>query len=244
MAECVERGAPAWKEEDRLDALRSFGVLDTDPEPAFDEIVQIAAQICNVPIAAVSFVDEHRQWFKAVLGYGSREIQLDLSICVHALSGGDVLVIPDTTADPRSANNPLVTGPPGLRFYAGALLATEDGLPLGTLCVLDVTPRPQGISQRQADALQALARAVMRQLKLKQANLALADTQRRLRDTADTMPQMIWATDPDDSNSYYNQRWYEFTGLPRSSTGRDQWHDVVHPEDRDRVLSKWRRCLT
>ncbi len=243
MSECVERGAPSWKEEDRLDALRSFGILDTDPEPAFDEIVQIAAQICNVPFAAISFIDGHRQWFKAVLGYGAREMQLDFSICVHALSDGDLLVIPDTTTDPRSANNPLVTGAPYLRFYAGALLATEDGIPLGTLCVLDVAPRPHGLSQAQTEALQALARAVMRQLKLKQVNLALADSQRRLRDTADAMPQMIWAADPDDSNSYYNQRWYEFTGRSRSLADNDQWHDVVHPEDRERVLSKWRRCL-
>jgi diguanylate cyclase (GGDEF)-like protein/PAS domain S-box-containing protein len=244
MSECVERGLPAWNEKDRLAALRDLEILDTDPDPAFDEIVQIASQLCDAPIAAVNFIDEQRQWFKAMTGFDGREMQLDLSICVHALPDTKLLVIPDATKDPRTAGNPLVTGEPGLRFYAGTLLTTVDGLPLGTLCVLDVLPRPDGISQAQADALQALARAVMRQLELKRVNRALADSQRRLRITADAMPQMVWAADPDGSNNYYNRRWYEFTGAPQGMADGDGWQDAVHPDDRESALSKWRLSLS
>src|SRR5829696_2057035 len=150
---------PTWTEAERLSALDSYQVLDTPPEPAFDDIARIAAHVCAAPIAVVNFIDEQRQWFKAEIGLGVRETPLDVSICAHAILQPGLFVVPDTTRDSRFNCNPLVTGEPHLRFYAGALLQTPEGLPLGTVCVLDYQPRT--LTDEQAFTLQALARQVM-----------------------------------------------------------------------------------
>jgi GAF domain-containing protein len=128
---------PAWTEAERLQALHAYGVLDTAPEQVFDDMVQLAARICEAPIAVVNLIDAGRQWFKAETGLGVRETPLETSFCAHALLQADGLVVPDATSDARFDGNPLVTAAGGLRFYAGRLLKSRDGLPLGTLCVLD-----------------------------------------------------------------------------------------------------------
>ncbi len=136
---------PVWTEAERLSALDSYHVLDTPPEPAFDDLTRIAAHVCAAPIALVSLVAENRQWFKSEVGLGVRETPLNMSICAQAIQHRGLFVVPDTTLDPRFSTNPLVAGEPHLRFYAGALLETRDGLPLGTVCVLDHAPRPNGL---------------------------------------------------------------------------------------------------
>jgi two-component sensor histidine kinase len=158
---------PAWKESDRLAALRSYRVLDTPPEPAFNDLVELAARACQAPIALISLIDERRQWFKAEVGLGVRETPLDRSICLNAMLLPGMTIVPDLTEDPRFARNPLVTGEPHLRFYAGAVLKTPDGVPLGALCVLDCVPRNMTVDQ--ASTLQMLARQVMSQLELRRA---------------------------------------------------------------------------
>jgi two-component sensor histidine kinase len=166
---------PAWKEKDRLAALRSYRVLDTPPEPMFNDLVQLAARTCQAPIALISLIDERRQWFKAEVGLGMRETPLDRSICLTAMLLPGLTIVPDLTEDPRFARNPLVTGEPNLRFYAGAVLKTPDGVPLGALCVLDCVPRD--LTEDQASTLQTLARQVMSQLELRRA---LAERDERL----------------------------------------------------------------
>ncbi|MET0255022.1 MAG: GAF domain-containing sensor histidine kinase [Luteibacter sp.] len=156
---------PAAAEARRLAALSSFEILDTEKEGAYEDIVRIAANICGTPISVVNLIDGERQWFKAEIGLGVRETPLDTSICAHAILEHDLLVVPDTTRDSRFAFNPLVTGNPGLRFYAGALLKTADGLPLGTVCVLDT--RPRVLDDDQIDTLRRLARQVMAQMELR-----------------------------------------------------------------------------
>ncbi|WP_336489728.1 sensor histidine kinase [Methylobacterium nigriterrae] len=146
---------------DRLAELEAFDVLDTVPEEGFDDAVQIARLICDAPVALVSLVAKDRQWFKARAGFPSCETDLNSSVCAYALAEPDLLVIPDLTADPRTHNNPLVTGGPFIRFYAGAPLRTETGRVLGSLCVIDHVPRPDGLTEGQADALRRLARQVM-----------------------------------------------------------------------------------
>ena len=120
-------------ETERLQALRSYGILDTASEPSFDDITKIASYVCQTPVALISLVDEGRQWFKSEHGFGKRETPLDQSICAHALLEHSFLEVEDTTKDARFDCNPLVTGNPHVRFYAGALLRTPDGLPLGTV---------------------------------------------------------------------------------------------------------------
>ena len=158
---------PAWTETDRLAALRSYGVLDTPPEPAFDDLVQLAARACQAPVALISLIDERRQWFKAEVGLGVSETPLDRSICLSAMLQLGLTIVPDLAEDPRFARNPLVTDEPHLRFYAGAVLRTPDGVPLGALCVLDHKPRD--LTQEQASTLALLSRQVMSHLELRRA---------------------------------------------------------------------------
>lgn len=156
-------------EETRLTALRDYGVLDTPPEAGFDDIVQVAKTLCDASVALVSLVDKDRQWFKARIGFGPCETPISQSVCAHALRQDDILIIPDLRLDPRTRDNTLVTGDPHMRFYAGALLETPEGERLGTLCVIDNSPRPGGLSDLHSAGLKALARQVMAQLDLRRA---------------------------------------------------------------------------
>ena len=160
---------PTWREADRLAALRGYDILDAETEGVFEDFVQIAAMVCEAPVAIVNFVDEARQWFAAEIGLGIRETPLEVSVCAHAILQPGVFVVPDLTQDTRFGSNPLVVGDPLLRFYGGALLETEGGLPIGTMCVLDYKPRPAGLTERQEFTLKALARQVMTQLKLRRS---------------------------------------------------------------------------
>ena len=155
------------QQQKRLSALRQYDILDTPREHEFDEIVNLAGAVCEAPISVVTFVDAERQWFKAENGLGVRETPLDKSICSHVILEKEFTEIPDTLADPRTADNPLCLGDPHLRFYAGAPLQTKDGLPLGTLCVLDHQPRQ--LSDLQRRTLKILAGQVMRELELRKA---------------------------------------------------------------------------
>ncbi len=153
------------REFDRLVALADYQILDTAAETGFDDAVLVAAQLCDVPIALVSLVDEHRQWFKAAVGLAVSETSRDISFCGHAIREPELFVVEDATLDPRFADNPLVTGEPFIRFYAGAPLVTFDGLAIGTICVLD--HRARTLTAGQRGALSALARQVMAQLELR-----------------------------------------------------------------------------
>lgn len=413
--------SPADKgyEQARLDALKSYDILDTPVEPLFDELVEVAAEICDAPMAVINFIADGRQWFKAEKGIGTREMPLDVSICRHAILQPGLFVVPDLSADPRFEKNPLVTQAGGLRFYAGALLETEDGLPLGTVCVLDTKPRPQGLADRQGRVLQSLARHVMSELTLRrtlaernreiadnrasiaaldtliatraeveassddfqrlldsivigaleavpaadgatveladgadmvyravagasephrglripaegslagrcvaesrplvaddtevdprvnlvscrlvgaralltvplyrrgeaigvlklqsartgafgtrevtlaqlftgllaagfadaaeaEANIALRQSEAMFRERLNAIPQMVWSTLPDGFHDFYNDRWYEFTGVPHGTTDGEGWSDMFHPEDQDRAWSLWRESL-
>lgn len=143
-------------DEARLRALRGFGILDSAADPRFDAIVAEAADLCAAPVALVSLLDRDRQWFKARVGTDLSETPIELAICVHALAHGRLLVIPDLAADPRTAANRLVTAEPHVRFYAGVPLVAA-GQALGTLCVLDVAPRADGLTPGQATGMLALA---------------------------------------------------------------------------------------
>jgi len=158
-----------FDEDARLAVLDSFGILDTPPERSFDDVVRLVSQLLDAPIAAVNLIARGRQWFKSEIGLGTREMPLDNSICRHALLEQEQMIVPDTQNDPRFSCNPLVTADGGLRFYAGAVLRTRDGVPLGTLCVLDKKPRPEGLTEQQQFMLTTMAHQVMSQIELRRA---------------------------------------------------------------------------
>lgn len=157
---------------ERLAALYRYDILDTDREADFDDIVELAAQLCGAKISIINLIDADRQWFKAETGLGVRETPLDTSICAHVILENEFVEIPDTHADTRTQDNPLCRDEPGLRFYAGALLKSRDGFPIGTLCVLH--DAPYALSEFQKKSLRTLAKQVMRELDLR---LALRDQQ-------------------------------------------------------------------
>lgn len=165
--------APLPKNEaQRLKVLWQYDLLDTVPEEVFDDLTDLAAHICEAPIALISLVDEKRQWFKSRVGVSARETTRDISFCAHAILKNGLFVVSDASKDPRFKNNPLVTGAQTVRFYAGVPLKSPDGYALGTLCVLDKKPRQ--LRPEQKRALLVLARHVETQLELRRHARELA----------------------------------------------------------------------
>ena len=164
-------------EAHRLAALRSYGILDTPREADFDEVVQVASAVCGTPISVINLIDQGRQWFKAEVGLGVRETPIDSSICAHAILQPDLFIVPDTTLDHRFCDNALVVGDPHLHFYAGALLETPEGFPLGKVCVLDYKPRE--LDETQKAFLRLMANQVMKLLELRR--VAAAERSSRLQ---------------------------------------------------------------
>lgn len=173
-------------EPERLKALEDFAVLDTLPEIGFDEITELAAQICGCPAALVSFVDASRQWMKAKYGLPAElsECPREISICAVTICNNDVLYIPDLAQDQRFSANPLVTSEPNLRFYCGVPLITEDGYALGTICVIDFTPRELTFEQREA--MRRLSRQTMVHLELRRELLRRNEMLLELKQARDT----------------------------------------------------------
>lgn len=167
------RGAPPDDEAARLATLRRYDILDTPPEPAFERIVRLASHGLGAPISLVSLIDESRQWFKARQGIDTVQTPRSMAFCAHAILGDEVLVVPDARADRRFADNPMVTGEPNIRFYAGAPLRTPEGHRLGTLCVMD--RRPRTLDDEKRALLADLSAITVDALELRRVNRILGD---------------------------------------------------------------------
>ncbi|MGB0722440.1 MAG: sensor histidine kinase [Gammaproteobacteria bacterium] len=166
-------------EQERLQALRDYGILDSGHEQAFDQLTRLASRICGTPISLVSLIDADRQWFKSRVGLDADQTPRDQAFCAHAIADDQTLIVDDARRDPRFADNPLVTGDPGIRFYAGAPLITREGHRLGTLCVIDREPR--ALDTEQLDALRVLADQVMDQIELRRSLRALEQRNGRIQ---------------------------------------------------------------
>lgn len=164
--------APIYSnEKERLQALKEFNVLDTESESDFDDITLLASQICHTPIALVSLIDENRQWFKSKQGLTAKETPRDISFCGHAIHENKVFIVNDSLKDDRFIDNPLATGSPFVRFYAGAPLVTKSGHAIGTLCVIH--NQPYELSDKQIQSLESLSRVIVNLLELRKSNLKM-----------------------------------------------------------------------
>ena len=188
-------------EESRLKALHRYQILDTAPEPEFDELTRLASELCDAPIALVGLLDEHRNWFKSAQGTGGiMESPRGISFCTHAIQERGVMIVPDTHDDPRFSVNPLVTQAPHLRFYAGAPLRTPEGNALGTLCVMDT--RPRHLTTQQQNVLEILSHQVMARIELRhqlrsvevlnmQLNRAMDESHHRIKNNLQVLAALV-----------------------------------------------------
>ncbi|MGH7563144.1 MAG: GAF domain-containing protein [Gemmatimonadota bacterium] len=171
--------APAlpFNEAERLEALRSYGPVEPVPDPDFDDLALLAAEICDTPIALVTLVDEDHQWLKGRAGTDLTQTSREVSFCGHAILGTDLFIVPDTSQDARFADNPLVVADPNIRSYTGAPLITSDGYALGTVCVIDRQPRL--LTPQQSEALKSLGRRIVALFELRRAQTDLTAGRRR-----------------------------------------------------------------
>jgi len=222
--------------------LRDYSLDSLAGDPELASIARFTAKLCEAPVALVSLVEEERQRFLAAEGLEAAETPRDISFCGHAMLGDELMEIRDATLDPRFAANPLVTGEPHIRFYAGQPLKSEEGLPLGTLCVIDTATRSQGLDEFQREGLEVLAQAVMRRLRSRRhSNAARREHEERiayLHTFADSIPAIAWSATPDGHFEYFNRRMVDFTGLPDDQTG-----SAFHPEDWKKASALWQNSL-
>jgi diguanylate cyclase len=232
----------------RLAALKALQILDSNPEPQFDALVHAASMICNSPVALISLVDAHRQWFKANAGLpGVSETPRDMAFCSHAILQSNLFEVPDARKDPRFIDNPLVTGHPDIRFYAGAPIQLSDGSRVGTLCVID--RESKRLSDTQKAVLRGLAAAAAHLLEGKQALqqcTAVMDelvvSEARFRALSDNSPLGIYYTDQDGACTYTNRQWQRIYGLTLAESLGQGWAGALHPQDQAAVYLEWQRA--
>lgn len=228
-----------------LRALQDLHVLDSAPEDEFDALVRAAALACQMPISLISLIDSDRQWFKA--NQGLPEVQQtprDQAFCAHAVLGEQMLEVPDALLDPRFADNPLVCGAPGIRFYAGMPLRLDNGARVGTLCVIDHHPRQLQAAQREV--LRQLAVVAARALQARTSTLAVRSasqavlaSEARFRALSEGAPLGIFATDRHGGCTYVNPRWQEIFGMQQAEAQGQGWARCIHPTDRNLVVVHW-----
>lgn len=202
-------------EEKRSSIIHQYEILDTDAEESFDNLAKLATQICDTSSAQINFIDKNRQWSKANIGWGSPELPLETSFCVHAVdSGNSLMVVPDARKDERFKDNPLTKTDPSLRFYVGAVIKSYNDYPIGTICVFD--SKPKKITDKQLEALQILSNEVETHLKLRidrsQLNESLAHENRLNQEIIQNLPLNFFMYNSEFELVRWNENCIETTG--------------------------------
>ncbi|WP_263383264.1 sensor domain-containing diguanylate cyclase [Granulicella arctica] len=250
--------SPGERERKRLTAVDATGLLDTETELEFDQLISLAAGICGTPMSMFTLVDSDRQWFKAAIGVEVRETSRDVSFCSHAIEQPDLFIVEDAAKDSRFENNPLVTHAPKIRFYAGMPLAGPDGSHVGTLCVADVVPRRLTALQKTALeilALQVRARMDLRQqrselehmIRIKEGLLHdLRSSEERFRTFMDNAPVLSYIKERDGTFIFYNQKMADNFQIDRlawlGKTAADIWPAEISEKIRSNDLEAMNRA--
>lgn len=216
-------------EHDRIKALKAYGILDTLNEKEYDRLTRLASIICDVPISLVSLIDDDRQWFKSRVGLDATETPRDVAFCSHAIMGNELFEIEDAAADQRFEQNPLVTGEPNIRFYAGYPLVDSDGYALGTLCVIDRKPRKLNATQQQA--LRLLAEEVTDLITRKRKLEDLGNFERLFHISED----IICIADTEQNFKKVNPAFTEILGWTTADLEAKTLFGLVHPADKELV---------
>lgn len=229
-------------ETQRLRALHAYKILDTLAEQAYDDLTYLAAQICDAPIALISLVDRDRQWFKSRVGLNAEETSRKVSFCAHAIHHpGELLEVEDALEDQRFAGNPLVTGDPHIRFYAGMPIVDAAGLALGTLCVIDRKPRV--LKQAQRRALKALSRQVMAQIRLSSELAVSHNRSRYFESILESAGGIIYELDANGIFTYVNEYMVDVTGRERETLLKTHFLELVIEEERAGVHEHYQDAI-
>lgn len=207
-------------EKERLLALEHFRILDTPPEPSFDDITRVAASLFDAPMATVTLIDSHRQWFKARIGMDKPETPRDEAFCSYTILRKTMLIVEETLEDERFRTHPAVLGAPHIRFYAGAPLITSDGYALGSLCVIDRVPRK--IEPKQVAAMEALARIVVSQMEQRLVAMRLAQALESVKTLNGLLPICAYCKGIRNDKGY----WEGVEGYINAHTEADFTHTI------------------
>lgn len=240
--------SPAYpaNEQQRLLRLQRLELLDTEAEAVLDGFTQLAATVTGMPIALISLIDKDRQWWKSAVGLpqGGGTAR-DLSFCGHAIaSEDDLFEVEDARLDERFADNPIVVGQPRVVHYAGVPLLMPGGERIGTLCVID--DEPGRLEAQTRDILGNIARSVVNVLLLRESERTQREralTEAKFKLIAEALPQMVWSTSAEGQPDYFNQRWYDFTGMHPGQVGDEAVVSWLHPDDRARAWAAWQHSL-
>ena len=231
------------QEKTRLASLHALNILDSEPEATYDGLVEVAAAVCEAPISLISLIDTNRQWFKANAGLKSTsETPRDVAFCSHTIKDiNDILEIPDATADPRFSQNPLVTGKPNIRFYAGTKLTLSDGATVGTLCVID--RKPKQLTDKHRLVLRNLANAVVDLLEARGTAEQLAVSESRFRGLCDAAPLGVFGSDQKGACDYTNKQCQNLLGKSEQQLLGHGWQESLYDDDKEEVLNQLRNTL-
>ncbi len=225
-----------FTESERLQALDSYAIVGTPPEPTFDELAALAARLCGMPQAYITFVEAERCSFKAAIGSEGDTVPATASICTLLVATRAPLLVPDATLDPRTRDRAAVTHG-GVRFYAGVPLFNSDGHVLGALCVVDI--RPRELAPEHLETLAVLGRQVVTQLDSRQQAAALRSSEERFRALVEATAQIIWTTNAEGMVSEDSPSWRAFTGQTEAEWLGKGWLDALHPDDRAAAAAAW-----
>lgn len=230
-------------EKQRLRSIIDLDVLDTEPEELFDNVVKVAASLCNVSISLITLVDDTRQWFKANIGLETlSQTPREVSFCAHAIKQDGIFEIPDTREDARFSNNPLVTQKPAIRFYAGCPLRLSDGSCVGTLCVLDT--QPNSLSAHQRESLTHLSTITVRLLETRNLSREISEHESQLRLLSEASPLGICKCDLTGSCDYVNKSWQTICDMSEVEAMGFGWTKAIYPDDKKMVFTNWSKAIT